>query len=138
MEKSYGIEAARAQLGEIADHARTTGEVIALTRHGRTVAVVGPANTVRPAQSVEVTLHFPIDDWTVRLPAVPRKGETIDWEDPGSGDTRWLVTEVMHSIGPDGDNTIGLTLDPSDENAANHVKQLEAYRLAARNRAHKK
>lgn len=134
MEKSYGIEAARAQLGDIADHARTTGETIALTRHGRTVAVIGPATAVKPAGSVEVTLHFPNDDWTVQLPAVPRQGETVEWADPGSGYTRWKVTEVVHSVGPDSDNTIGLTLDPADESAVNHVKKLDAARRPARNR----
>ncbi|MFH7340615.1 hypothetical protein [Streptomyces sp. KHY 26] len=138
MEKSYGIEAARAQLGDIADHTRTTGETIALTRHGRTVAVVGPATAVKPAGSVEVTLHFTNDDWTVQLPAVPRRGEIVEWADPGSGDTRWTVTEVVHSIGPDGDNTIGLALDPVDEAIAKHVKELEARSRFARNRTTEK
>jgi antitoxin (DNA-binding transcriptional repressor) of toxin-antitoxin stability system len=138
MEKSYGIEAARARLGEIADHARTTGETIGLTRHGRTVAVIGPATVVKPAGSVEVTLHFPNDDWTVQLPAVPRTGEIVDWADPGYGSTRWVVTEVVHSVGPDDDNTIGLTLDPADTEATNMVKQIEAARRTVRNRTTEK
>ena len=50
-----GIERARAKLRDIADHVRDTGHIVELTRHGRTVAVIGPAEAVRPVQGVEVT-----------------------------------------------------------------------------------
>lgn len=122
MEKSYGIEAARAQLGDIADHARTTGETIALTRHGRTIAVIGPAEAVKPAQGIKVGLHFPHVDWTVHLPVVPRKGEFVEWEDPEHGGGRWEVTEVIHVASPD-EVDIALTLDPADEDARKQVAE---------------
>lgn len=123
MEKTYGIEAARAQLGDIADHARTTGEVVALTRHGRIVAVIGPAKDVKPEQGVEVSLHFPHADWTMHMPAVPRQGEIVAWEDPDSGDeARWEVTEVIHSASPEG-AAIGVTLDPADDEARKQATQ---------------
>ncbi|GAB3004604.1 hypothetical protein GCM10023080_082850 [Streptomyces pseudoechinosporeus] len=77
MEKAIGIEAARARLGDIADHARTTGQTTALTRHGRTVAVIGPAHAVQPAGSVEVTLFLGDEDRTIVLPAVPRIGDSF-------------------------------------------------------------
>jgi antitoxin (DNA-binding transcriptional repressor) of toxin-antitoxin stability system len=117
MEKSYGIEAARAQLGDIAEHARTTGNVIALTRHGRTVAVIGPANAVRPAQGVQVTLHFPHVDWTVHMPIVPRKGELIDWQDPDHGNAVWKVTAVEYTVYPDEPGPIDIMVDPADDDA---------------------
>ncbi|TXS68919.1 type II toxin-antitoxin system Phd/YefM family antitoxin [Streptomyces sp. sk2.1] len=120
MEKSYGIEAARAQLGDIADHARTTGQVIALTRHGRTIAVIGPVKAVRPDQGIKMSLHFPHADWTVQLPVVPRTGEFFEWEDPQHGSARWEVTEVIHVADPN-EAYIAITLDPADEEARKQV-----------------
>lgn len=57
MEKSYGIEAARAQLGEIADHAQRTGQTVNLTRHGRTIAVIGPAEPEAPHRKAKIRTY---------------------------------------------------------------------------------
>lgn len=122
MEKAYGIEAARAKLGEIADHIRETGQIISLTRHGRTVAVVGPVESVRPAQGVPVSLHFPHIDWTVNLPAVPRIGESFEWTDPDDGGGLWKVTDVVHGASPS-EAEVGITLDPLDDDARNQATE---------------
>lgn len=135
MEKSYGIEAARAQLGEIADHARTTGETIALTRHGRTVAVIGPASAVKPAGGVEVTLFFPHDQYNCVLPAMPRTGEPFIQEvEVGSDDTtemRWTVTEVQWHTSIDGPASVAVSLDPMDDHTRRIMEQQRAARAAA-------
>lgn len=123
MEKSYGIEAARGQLGEIADHARLTGQIIELTRHGRTVAVIGPADDVRPTQGVEVNLFFPHTHWPVRMATVPRKGESIEWEDPENGLGRWEVSEVEYTAHPDQVGTIGIMLKPVDADAKRQAEK---------------
>ena len=130
MEKSYGIEAARAQLGDIADHVRATGEVVQLTRHGRAVAVVGPAGAVKAAGGVEVTLYFPLflrhtvqlpDLYrrTCVLPAVPRVGERF-CEEVALGpddamETHWDVTSVEWHMHVDGSAFVGVSLEPIDE-----------------------
>lgn len=111
MEKSLGIEAARAKLGDIADHARTTGQAVALTRHGRTVAVIGPAAAVRPVEGVEVTLYFPHREWVGRLPAVPRQGETVRRETQ-TGEETWVVSEVEWYLHLESEPTVSVTLDP--------------------------
>ncbi|MYW49605.1 type II toxin-antitoxin system Phd/YefM family antitoxin [Streptomyces sp. SID161] len=112
MEKSYGIEAARAQLGDIADHARTTGETIALTRHGRTVAVIGPADVVAPRQGVSATLLFPRnDDQIVYLPGVPHPGDPII-RSTEIGEERWTVSKVEWYLRDDGHASLFLHLDP--------------------------
>jgi antitoxin (DNA-binding transcriptional repressor) of toxin-antitoxin stability system len=133
MEKSYGIEAARAQLGDIADHARTTGQTIALTRHGRTVAVIGPADTVKPAGGVEVNLHFPhADIQDVGLPALPRVGEQLIWvlDNDDADEGTWDVTEVQWHLSPNS-TTVGVSLEPTDDHTKQLMDRQEAERLAA-------
>jgi antitoxin (DNA-binding transcriptional repressor) of toxin-antitoxin stability system len=125
MEKSYGIEAARAQLGDIADHARITGEVIALTRHGRTVAVIGPAEAVHPVQGVEVTFLLPAnqDAWA-RLPAVPRKGDVVRRENDRAEET-WIVAGVEWYLNDDGGGMTFARLEPGDDYTRSVVSHWE-------------
>src|SRR5688500_2944830 len=102
MEKAYGIEAARAKLGEIADHVRETGEIINLTRHGRTVAVVGPASTVTPRQGVDACLMFPgWRDWHGALPGVPHPGDQIT-RDSDEGEQVWAVNKIEWTLNDNG------------------------------------
>ncbi|MEU4039760.1 type II toxin-antitoxin system Phd/YefM family antitoxin [Streptomyces collinus] len=132
MEKSYGIEAARAQLGDIADHARTTGETIALTRHGRTVAIVGPLQSVKPIQGVEVTFLFPAGmDAGARLPGVPHKGDVVR-RDNGQGEETWTVTEVEWRLGEEGGGTLYISLHPGDDYTQSVVAQWESERKTKR------
>lgn len=135
MENAVGIEAARARLGEIADQSRTTGQITRLTRHGRTVAVIGPAHTVKPSVGVEVTLHFPHTERTCVLPALPRTGESFveDVELRPGDDTEahWNVTEVQWRMSDDGATTVGVSLDPADDHTHQLVKRQEAERIAA-------
>ncbi|MFF5408458.1 hypothetical protein ACFY8K_37200 [Streptomyces misionensis] len=112
MEKSYGIEAARPKLGEIADYARTTGQTIGLTRHGRTLAVIGPAHAVQPAGTVKVSLYVgDRDPESHVLPAVPRVGDTFRMPD----ENFYLVTAVQWNVEADGGNEVDVLLDPVDE-----------------------
>lgn len=130
MEKSYGIEAARPQLGDIANHVRDTGQIIELTRNGRTVAVVGPAGAVKPAGGVEVTLHFPLFlrhavqlpdlyERTCVLPALPRVGERFVEEvalgPDDAMEAQWDVTSVDWCMRADGSAFVGVSLEPIDE-----------------------
>jgi antitoxin (DNA-binding transcriptional repressor) of toxin-antitoxin stability system len=115
MENAIGIEAARARLGDIAEHARTTGQVTALTRHGRTIAAIGPANKVRQRAAFALSLHFPTEDWEIEAPAVPRKGDAFEWTDENGVDSFWIVTDVTWSASRDGMSIIGIDLDPAAE-----------------------
>jgi antitoxin (DNA-binding transcriptional repressor) of toxin-antitoxin stability system len=118
MEKSLGIEAARARLGDIADHARTTGQVTALTRHGRTVAVIGPAHAVQPAGSIKVTLYLGDDDQVCVLPALPRIGESFLVETADGNEEYWLVTNIQWDLRPDEEPSVNVLCDPSDDYSA--------------------
>jgi len=101
MEKTYGIEAARAQLGEIADHARRTGQTVSLTRHNRPVAVIGPVGTVQPAAGVEVWLLLGNQEaWTCNLPAVPRRGDSLLIESTDGDEDFWTVVNVQWDVRP--------------------------------------
>ena len=135
MEKSYGIEAARAQLGDIADHARTTGKTIALTRHGRTIAVIGPAAAIKPAGGVEVTLYYPHDQRTCVLPALPRMGESfvedVELGPDENTETRWNVTDVQWYRSDDGSTSVGVSLDPVDDHTRQIMERQKAERIAA-------
>lgn len=135
MEKSYGIEAARAQLGDIADHARMTGATIALTRHGRTVAVIGPAASVKPAGGVEVTLFYPHDQRTCVLPALPRMGESfvedVELGPDENTEARWSVTEVQWYRSDDGSTSVAVSLDPVDDHTRQIMERQKAERIAA-------
>lgn len=135
MENAYGIEAARAKLGEIADHARTTGETIALTRHGRTVAVIGPAASVKPAGGVEVTLFYPHGQRTCVLPALPRMGESfiedVELGPDDNTEARWSVTEVQWYRSDDGSTSVGVSLDPVDDHTRQIMERQKAERIAA-------
>lgn len=115
MEKSYGIEAARAQLGDIANYVQSTGQTVELTRHGRTVAVVGPAETVKPLPGVEVTFLLPgnQDAWA-RLAAIPRKGDMIRREN-GRAEETWIVDGVEWYLGDDSGGMTFARLTPGDE-----------------------
>jgi antitoxin (DNA-binding transcriptional repressor) of toxin-antitoxin stability system len=115
MENAIGIEAARARLGDIADHARTTGQVTALTRHGRTVAVVGPAHAVQPAGSVKVTLWLGEEDQVHVLPQLPRTGETFRVETASGDDRIWLVTNIQWDLHPDEEPRINVLCDPAED-----------------------
>jgi antitoxin (DNA-binding transcriptional repressor) of toxin-antitoxin stability system len=118
MENAIGIEAARARLGDIADHARTTGQVTALTRHGRTVAVIGPAHAVQPAGSVKVTLWLGDEDEVRVLPALPRIGETFLVETSGGNEDHWLVTNVQWDLHPGEEPRVNVLCDPAEEYSA--------------------
>jgi antitoxin (DNA-binding transcriptional repressor) of toxin-antitoxin stability system len=115
MENAIGIEAARARLGDIADHARTTGQVTALTRHGRTIAVIGPAHTVQPAGSVKVTLWLGDEDQVRTLPGLPRVGETFLVETSEGDEVNWLVTNVQWDLRPDEEPRINVLCDEAEE-----------------------
>lgn len=135
MEKSYGIEAARAKLGDIADHTRATGQTVSLTRHGRTVAVIGPANSVKSAGGVEATLFYPHDQRDCVLPALPRKGESfvedVELGADDSTETRWSVTEVQWYLSADGSTSVGVSLDPVDDHTRRIMQQQTEARIAA-------
>lgn len=89
--------------------------------------------------SYEVSLNFPHFDWTVQMPAVPAKGDTVEWSDPNIGDTKWHVTEVIYTAHPDREGSINLTLDPADDYAKERSERWETERLASiRNRATEK
>src|ERR1044072_8759781 len=118
MEKSLGIEAARARLGDIADHARTTGQVTALTRHGRTVAVIGPAHAVQPAGSIKVTLYLGDDDQVCVLPALPRIGESFLVETADGNEEYWLATNIRWDLPPGEEPSVNVLCDPSDDYSA--------------------
>lgn len=132
MENEYGIEAARAKLGEIADHARDTGEIVRLTRHGRTVAVVGPANAVKPGGGVEVTLYFPHTERLCVLPALPRTGEQLVWvlDNDDADEGTWDVAEVQWHLSEDTGATVGISLEPADERTKQMMDRQEAERIA--------
>lgn len=126
MEKSYGIEAARAQLGDIANHVRDTGQIIELTRHGRTVAVVGPADAVKPAESVEVTFLLPANhDASARLPGVPRKGDIVRRENEHYEET-WIVNQVEWYLSERGGGMLFAHLVPGDDYTTTVAARWEA------------
>ncbi|MEU5043133.1 type II toxin-antitoxin system prevent-host-death family antitoxin [Streptomyces griseorubiginosus] len=133
MESEYGIEAARAKLGEIADHTRDTGQVVRLTRHGRTVAVVGPANAVKPGGGVEATLYFPHTERLCVLPALPRTGEQLVWvlDNDDADEGTWDVTEVQWHLSEATGATVGVSLEPADERTKELMDRQEAERIAA-------
>ncbi|MFE7077744.1 hypothetical protein ACFU96_47500 [Streptomyces sp. NPDC057620] len=128
MEESYGIEAARPQLGDIADHTRSTGEVVRLTRHGRTVAVIGPARSVTPMNGVEVTLLFPGGrDWNGQLPGVPHVGHTFRRENNQAEET-WTVSDVEWYVGEEeeGGSLLFVHLQPGDNYTQRLARQWES------------
>ncbi|WP_030878678.1 type II toxin-antitoxin system Phd/YefM family antitoxin [Streptomyces sp. NRRL S-1868] len=124
MEESYGIEAARAKLGDIADHARTTGQVTALTRHGHAIAVVGPAPAVPPTNGVEVVLFLGDRDDVRRFPSVPHTGDTILVAAEDGTETSYLVTSVQWDLIPDGEVSVNIMCDPVDETERLHDNHL--------------
>lgn len=126
MEKSYGIEAARAQLGDIANHVRETGQIIELTRHGRTVAVVGPAEAVKPAEGIEVTFLLPAnqDAWA-RVPGVPRKGDIVRRDNDNYEET-WVVSQVEWYLNERGGGMLFAHLAPGDDYTKTVVARWEA------------
>lgn len=82
--------------------------------------------------SYDINLHFPHVDWTVQMPAVPRKGDKVEFADPNIGDTSWNVTEVAYTAYTDGtEGSINLALNPADEDTKRRSDQFEADRLAA-------
>ncbi|MFF1444098.1 hypothetical protein [Streptomyces sp. NPDC058295] len=82
--------------------------------------------------SYEINLHFPHVDWTVQMPAVPRKGDRVEFADPDIGDTSWDVTEVTYTAYTDGtEGSINLALDPADEATKKRSDEFEANRLDA-------
>jgi antitoxin (DNA-binding transcriptional repressor) of toxin-antitoxin stability system len=126
MEKALGIEVARARLGEIADHARDTGHIIGLTRHGRTVAVIGPANVVKPLEGVEATLLFPAHrDWGGRIPGVPHKGDEFT-RDTDHGEENWSVSKVEWYLGDSDRISLYVHLEPGDDRTKRIVTEWEA------------
>ncbi|GGS96976.1 hypothetical protein [Streptomyces violaceus] len=137
MENAVGIEAARARLGDIAETARMTGQITRLTRHGRTVAVIGPASTVKPAVGVTVLLLFPHTMWECLLPTVPRVGETLTRE-VQYGEEVWKVTGVDHYLHLDAEPTVGVTLEPADDYTRKLLAAEQAKRPAQAKRATEK
>lgn len=82
--------------------------------------------------SYEINLHFPHVDWTVQMPAVPRKGDRVEFADPNIGDTSWDVTEVAYTVYTNGtEGSINLALDPADEDTKRRSDRFEADRLDA-------
>jgi hypothetical protein len=82
--------------------------------------------------SYTINLHFPHVDWTVQMPAVPRKGDRVEFADPNIGDTSWDVTEVAYTVYTDGtEGSISLALDPADEDTKRRSDRFEADRLKA-------
>ncbi|CAM5722609.1 MULTISPECIES: hypothetical protein [Streptomyces] len=77
--------------------------------------------------TIQVYLNFPHEDWTVELPAVPRIGETLEWESP-EGIGQWTITDITWTAYPDQPGAVGLALDPGNE----ETKQLMAEQEAAR------
>lgn len=136
MEKSYGIEAARAQLGDIANHVRDTGQIVELTRHGRTVAVVGPTEAVKPAEGIEVTFLLPAnkDAWA-RMPGVPRKGDVVRRENDNYEET-WIVNQVEWYLNEDGGATLFAYLAPDGDYTRSVVARWEAESKASHTRKH--
>ncbi|WP_413754821.1 type II toxin-antitoxin system prevent-host-death family antitoxin [Streptomyces sp. MMBL 11-3] len=131
METSYGIEAARPRLGDIAEHVRDTGEVVELTRHGRTIAVIGPAGSVTPHKGVEATLHFPVGrTWTGYLPGVPPIGHTVR-RTSELGDETWIASDVESHLTDDGARLV-VHLQPGDDHTKHLVEQWECERPARR------
>ena len=128
--RSKNLGARAITRGDIADHVRATGEVVQLTRHGRAVAVVGPAGAAKPAGGVEVTMYFPLflrhtvqlpDLYrrTCVLPAVPRVGERF-CEEVALGpddamETQWDAISVDWHMRADGSAFVGVSLEPIDE-----------------------
>lgn len=82
--------------------------------------------------SYTINLHFVHADWTVEMPAVPRKGDRVEFADPNLGDTSWDVTEVAYTAYTDGtEGSINLALDPADEYTKERAEHFEANRLAS-------
>lgn len=81
--------------------------------------------------SYEINLNFPHFDWTVQMPAVPAKGDVVDWSDSEIGDTKWLVTEVIYTASPDREGSIYLALDPGDDYTKERSERFKADRVAA-------
>ena len=82
--------------------------------------------------SISINLHFPYVDYTLEMPAVPRKGDTVDFSDPEGENTMWHVTEVTHTVYADGtQGSIHIALDPADEHTKEASELAEAKRLAA-------
>src|SRR4051794_23683285 len=66
------------------------------------------------------------------MPAVPRKGDRLEFADPNIGDTSWDVTEVAYTVYTNGtEGSINLALDPADEDTKRRSDRFEADRLAA-------
>jgi hypothetical protein len=65
--------------------------------------------------SYKINLHFPHASHTVQMPAVPRRGEIVEWGSPGESNGSWHVTEVAFSAYSDQEGSINLTLDSTDE-----------------------
>jgi hypothetical protein len=66
------------------------------------------------------------------MPAVPRKGDRVEFADPDIGDTSWTVTEVTYTAYTDGsEGSITLALDPADEDTKERSDRVEADRLDA-------
>lgn len=66
--------------------------------------------------SYTIILHFPHDDYPVQLPAVPRKEEGLQLEDPTLGLTDWDVVDVAHVAFLDGtEGNINLRLAPATD-----------------------
>ncbi|MEU5748288.1 hypothetical protein ABZ804_22450 [Streptomyces sp. NPDC047726] len=81
-----------------------------------------------------VTLHFPNADYeNVNVPAVPRVGETLHWDEPKLLlSTQWKVSSVDWHSSPTGPGSVSVTLDPANVEAMQRSEQHELERLAAR------
>lgn len=62
---------------------------------------------------VEIHLHFPDDDQSVQLPAVPRKGDAVEWTDENDNTSDWIVTEITFTAYQDREGSIHVSLDPA-------------------------
>jgi antitoxin (DNA-binding transcriptional repressor) of toxin-antitoxin stability system len=130
MSQEIGIEAARARLGDLADQASTTGQITHLTRHGKTVAVIGPVGAVQPRAGIKLLLHFPHEDWEIETHSIPRKGERFEWTSEDGIDGFWTVSDVIWAASKDGLMSVGVDLDPLDVHTEELMHQQEAARIA--------
>ncbi len=86
-----------------------------LTRHGRTIAVIGPKDTVTPRRGVDAIMFFPGSrEWRGVLPGVPHTGDQITI-DSDAGEEYWAVSKVEWYLNDDRTARLFIHLGPTDE-----------------------
>lgn len=75
----------------------------------------------------EITLLFTHADMTIPMPAVPRIGERVEFDDPDLGDTNWTVADVSYTVYADETATgIYVSLNPADDDTKERAKKFKA------------